>query len=98
MKSRQDRQQKVARHYLIRGRVQGVGFRYFVQRSAEDLGITGWVRNTDDGAVELLAMGSADQLAALAGYLHRGPMMATVRHVEESEAAPFASDSFVIRG
>ena len=48
--------------FLVRGRVQGVGFRWFVEREAHILGIAGWVRNNADGSVEVLAMGSRDQL------------------------------------
>ena len=48
----------MVRHFLITGRVQGVGFRWFVQREAAELGLRGWVKNTDAGAVELVAAGS----------------------------------------
>ena len=48
-----------ARRFLVRGRVQGVGFRWFVEREAHILGIAGWVRNNADGSVEVLAMGRA---------------------------------------
>ena len=50
-----------ARRFLVRGRVQGVGFRWFVEREAHMLGIAGWVRNNADGSVEVLAMGTRDQ-------------------------------------
>ena len=53
-----------ARRFVVRGRVQGVGFRWFVEREAHILGIAGWVRNKSDGSVEVLAMGSRDQLSA----------------------------------
>ena len=46
-------------HYLVKGRVQGVGFRWFVQREAAEIGLRGWVRNTDDGHVEVVAAGDA---------------------------------------
>ena len=45
----------MVQHFLVKGRVQGVGFRWFVQREAAELGLRGWVRNTDDGHVEVLA-------------------------------------------
>lgn len=75
-----------ARRYLIEGRVQGVGFRYFVERIATDLGITGYTRNLEDGRVEVYAVGNPEKLAELAGYLWKGPRMADVRRVEEAEA------------
>ena len=72
----------------MRGRVQGVGFRWFVQREAQMLGIAGWVRNNVDGAVEVLAMGSEHQLATLNLKLRSGPRAARVDNVEESDAQP----------
>ena len=53
----------IARLYRVRGRVQGVGFRYFVEHSAKGLGVSGWVRNVDDGSVEVYALGAPAQLA-----------------------------------
>src|SRR5581483_6235688 len=52
-----------AKRWLIRGRVQGVGFRYFAQRAAQGLGLTGYVRNLDDGRVEVYAAGADDKLS-----------------------------------
>jgi acylphosphatase len=66
--------------------VQGVGFRYFAQRAANSLGLTGWVRNLDDGDVEVYAAGDSAQLSELAGMLWKGPRWAEVRAVDESEA------------
>src|SRR5256714_10786706 len=77
-----------AKKFLIRGRVQGVGFRWYVQREAEMLGVSGWVRNNFDGAVEVLASGSNEQLSALAAKLRAGPRAARVDAVEESAAKP----------
>jgi acylphosphatase len=62
----------MVRHYLIKGRVQGVGFRWFVHREASAIGLNGWVRNTEDGHVEVVATGNAEQLAELAAALHKG--------------------------
>ncbi len=76
-----------AKRYFIRGRVQGVGFRYFAQREAVQLGVNGFTRNLDDGRVEVYAVGTPDQLADLAGRLWTGPRFADVRGVEEHEAA-----------
>jgi len=77
-----------ARVWFVRGRVQGVGYRYFAQRAATELGLTGYARNLDDGRVEVYAAGARDKLDALAGMLHRGPRWGEVRGVEEQEAAP----------
>ena len=76
-----------ARRWIVRGRVQGVGYRYFAQRSAVELGLTGYARNLDDGRVEVYAVGSVERLSKLAGMLHRGPQWSDVRGVEEQEAA-----------
>jgi len=70
------------------GHVQGVGFRYFVQYVAGSLGMKGWVRNLDDGSVEVYAIGSQAEHDALSGRLHQGPSMSDVRGVEVLEAAP----------
>lgn len=86
-----------ARRWLIAGRVQGVGFRYFVQRRAMELGLTGWARNLDDGRVEVYAAGGAAQLSDLAAALNMGPSMAEVRSVEELESAVERTTSFRVR-
>ena len=78
----------LARCFLVRGRVQGVGFRWFVEREAHILQIAGWVRNNPDGTVEVLAMGTRDQLSGLRSRLREGPRAARVDDVEESEAEP----------
>jgi acylphosphatase len=88
-----------ARRFLVRGRVQGVGFRWFVEREAHILKITGWVRNNPDGSVEVLAMGTREQLARLRSRLHEGPRAARVDNVVESESEPVAGlNSFHVRG
>src|SRR5882672_3607944 len=88
-----------ARRFLVRGRVQGVGFRWFVEREAHTLGIAGWVRNTADGTVEVLAMGTRDQLSGLRTRLREGPRAARVDDVEESEAEPVKGlNAFRIEG
>ncbi|MGZ4732878.1 MAG: acylphosphatase [Terriglobales bacterium] len=74
-----------ARRFIVRGRVQGVGFRWFVEREAHLLGIAGWVRNNADGSVEVLAMGSRHQLLGLRSRLRAGPRAARVDDVEETE-------------
>ena len=89
---------KSARLYRVRGRVQGVGFRYFVQHAADAIGVRGWVRNLDDGDVEVYAIGTAAQLSELAGMLWKGPRWAEVRGVDESEAPIEQHRDFSIRG
>ena len=86
----------IARRYRVRGRVQGVGFREFVRRSAISLGLKGYVRNHDDGSVEVLVVGPMDAVAAVAGYIHHGPRFADVRGVEEQEAPVQQYGSFDI--
>ncbi len=88
-------------HFLIRGRVQGVGFRWYVQREASELDLRGWVRNTEDGDVEVVAAGSAGDLSELRASLRRGPRGARVdnvieHHMDEAEARDL--DSFRIEG
>ena len=77
----------VAKIYVLRGRVQGVGFRYYVERAANSLRLTGYVRNLDDGTVEVYAIGSPEQLSDLAGLLWKGPPTADVRGVDVRDAA-----------
>jgi acylphosphatase len=86
------------RQYVISGRVQGVGFRWFVEREAAQAGITGWVRNCDNGDVEVMATGTADQHRSLRQKLQQGPRAARVDHVSESHAALLEADSFRIEG
>lgn len=78
---------RAARRWLVRGRVQGVGFRYFAQHAASGLGLTGYARNLDDGSVEVYACGPPEKLSDFAAHLHQGPRWADVRGVEEQEAA-----------
>jgi acylphosphatase len=78
---------RAARRWLVRGRVQGVGFRYFAQHAASGLGLTGYARNLDDGDVEVYACGPIEKLSDFAARLRQGPRWADVRGVEEQEAA-----------
>jgi acylphosphatase len=88
-----------ARRFLVRGRVQGVGFRWFVEREAHMLGIAGWVRNNHDGSVEVLAQGTGDQLSGLHSRLREGPRAARVDSVDVSDANPVSGmSSFRIEG
>ncbi|HEX4155557.1 MAG TPA: acylphosphatase [Acidobacteriaceae bacterium] len=88
-------------HFLIRGRVQGVGFRWFVHREAAELNLRGWVRNTESGDVEVLAAGDPEDLADLRAELHQGSRGSRVDNViehelDESEASTL--QSFEIQG
>jgi acylphosphatase len=74
-----------SRRFVVRGRVQGVGFRWFVEREARILGIAGWVRNNADGSVEVLGIGTREQLAGLRSRLHQGPRAARVDGVRSQK-------------
>jgi acylphosphatase len=75
----------MVQHFLVKGRVQGVGFRWFVHREAAEIGLRGWVRNTEDGHVEVLAAGEPEQLQDLRAALHRGSRGSRVDGVIEHE-------------
>ena len=83
--SKQDSLQ--ARRYYITGRVQGVGFRWFVEKHAVEVGVRGYTSNLDDGRVEVYAIGTPQQHDELLGWLHRGPAMSEVRNIASEEAA-----------
>jgi len=84
---------------VVRGSVQGVGFRYFIQRKARQLGLHGWVRNNDDGTVELLAEGSRSDLEQLMMAAEEGPRMARVQRVEvQWSGATGGLDEFDLTG
>ena len=72
-------------HGYVSGRVQGVGFRYFTQQIANQLGLVGWVKNTFDGKVELVVEGTPEQLQIFKRYLTRGPSSASVQDVKIME-------------
>jgi acylphosphatase len=88
-------------HYIVKGRVQGVGFRWFVQREAYEIGLRGWVRNTADGDVEVLAAGSEEQIRKLHAALARGSRGSRVDAIQESrrpEAEADGLQAFEIEG
>lgn len=78
----------VARLVQISGRVQGVGFRYSMQREAMRLGVRGWVRNRRDGSVEALVQGNDASVAALVAWARRGPAGASVAELRVASAEP----------
>jgi acylphosphatase len=84
-------QMRVARRFLVSGRVQGVGFRYFTQDIARREGLTGLVRNLHDGRVEIVAEGDAAAVDRLEHAIRQGPPHARVEHVEVDALAPTAS-------
>ena len=88
---------KQARLYVVHGREQGVGFRYFVGRAAARLGLGGYVKNRADGSVEVLAVGGAAQLEKLREALRKGPSIARVDDVEEREAVSEPVTGFQVR-
>jgi len=83
--------------YVVQGRVQGVGYRYFVLRAAEELGVSGFARNLPDGAVEVVAEGTDTALAELETRLRAGPSFAGVSNVDRSALAPRGDQGFHIR-
>jgi acylphosphatase len=74
-------------HLLVKGRVQGVGFRWFVHREAAEIGLRGWVRNTTDGHVEIVAAGDEKDLNELKTAVRKGSRGSRVDHVLEHELA-----------
>jgi acylphosphatase len=89
------------RHYCVEGRVQGVGFRWFVHREAAELGLRGAVRNTESGAVEVMAAGMPAELDRLRAALERGSRGSRVDRVLEEELPPTHAEAlgaFTIEG
>lgn len=84
------------RSFRVRGQVQGVGFRWWTRSHARDLGLTGSVRNLEDGSVEVRARGSEEALDSLRALLRQGPPHARVTRVEEEAAPVPEADSFEI--
>ena len=87
----------IRRRALVRGRVQGVFFRDTTRRRAESLGVAGWARNRDDGAVEVVAEGEGDAVDRLVDYVRRGPGHAEVSDVDVTEEEPEGLSGFDTR-
>jgi acylphosphatase len=77
----------VTKHLIITGRVQGVGYRYYLAYKAQQFNITGWVRNRSDGSVEAVIQGTAENVEALILRAHRGPPKASVSDVTVKETS-----------
>lgn len=89
---------RLARRYRVSGRVQGVGFRFFVSEAADREGLHGWVRNLPDGAVEAQAEGEAEALERFERQLRQGPRLSRVDLLDVTEVAATGHDSgFTIR-
>ncbi|QNI36564.1 acylphosphatase [Edaphobacter albus] len=91
----------MVRYFLVKGRVQGVGFRWFVHREAAELGLRGWVRNTDEGHVEVVASGDPEVLDELKSAIKKGSRGSRVDAVIEQELDESEDEKlgpFVIEG
>lgn len=84
----------VIRHVAIRGRVQGVGYRAFVDHTARQRGLEGWVRNRRDGSVEAVFAGAADEVTQMIADCRRGPRLA---HVSDVDDQPATADMLNLR-
>ena len=89
----------LTRRIVVEGFVQGVGYRHFARRAALRLGLSGWVRNRADGAVEALISGPPDAVEAMLAELRRGPQWAEVRSVRlaDAEWAEWTPGAFIVR-
>lgn len=88
---------RVARHVYVKGRVQGVAFRWYAQERANQLGVSGWIRNLDDGRVEVWVEGEQDSVEQMLAWLRRGPPSARVEGLEVSEREPENLPAFEVR-
>ena len=76
----------ITKHLLIAGHVQGVGFRFYMQRKARELGLAGWVRNRRDGSVEAVVQGNDGAVDTMIAWAQRGPASAVVVDVQVTDA------------
>lgn len=85
-----------AKRFIVRGRVQGVGFRYFAVRAARQAGVFGSVRNLGDGTVEAIAEGPAESIDEFRAELEHGPSYGHVERVDEMEIRPTGYTGFEV--
>jgi acylphosphatase len=83
---------------IVSGRVQGVGYRFWAERTARELGLRGWVRNLPDGSVEALATGEADAVARMIEACRQGPRAAAVDALRIEDGADDGSTGFTVTG
>lgn len=83
-----------SKHVIVRGQVQGVSFRAAAQDTAVDLGVAGWVRNRDDGSVEMVVEGDDEAVERMVGWARQGPAAAEVTDVDVTDTEPQGSRSF----
>lgn len=88
----------ILRHYIVLGRVQGVGYRNFVMREARALGLRGWVRNLKDGSVEALALAGQSVLRDFENRLREGPLFSKVKDIRAQDLQEYTElpDDFLI--
>jgi len=84
-------------HIFISGHVQGVNFRYFIRTNARKLGLTGWVRNTEDGGVEAVFCGEKEKIEEMIALCRKGPMLAEVKQLGMEWEEPESFDGFIIK-
>ncbi len=89
--------ERIAKHAVVRGLVQGVAFRWCTKERARELGVAGWVRNLPDGSVEVWAEGPAIAVEDLVLWLERGPPAARVEAVELSDETSSGAERFEVR-
>jgi acylphosphatase len=87
----------ISRRVVVQGRVQGVGFRYSVQRMAQQRGVSGWVANLPDGSVEAVFEGDAEAVERLVDFCRDGPRGADVGSVDVSDEQPEGVSGFRVR-